>query len=389
MVAAVRQGRSMRAVARAFHVSLSLVQYWVGRAEGRRLDRVDWADRSRRPHRTRRTSRALEDHVLAVRDRLKRESALGEYGAPAIARVLATTPDPRARPLAVRTIGRILERRGALDSRPRVRHPAPPPGWYLPAVAGGDAELDSFDIIEGLALERGRRFEVLTGVSLHGGVAAAWPLPGVNARGVVATLVRHWRDVGLPAYAQFDNDTIFQGAHQHRDSVSRVVRLCLAVAVVPVFAPVQETGFQAAIESFNARWQAKVWERFRHANLRGVQQRSARYIRAQRERGAARADAAPPRRPLPTPWEFDLQRHPQGTIVFLRRTNAAGAVDLLGRRFPVDRHWLHRLVRAEVDLTAGEIRVHALRRREPGDQPLLRRLEYVLPTRRFRDRMVP
>ena len=375
----------MRAVARAFHVSLSLVQYWVGRAEGRRLDRVDWADRSRRPHRTRRTARALEDHVLAVRGRLKRESALGEYGAPAIARVLATTGEPQARSLSVRTIGRILERRGALDSRSRARHPAPPPGWYLPAVARGDAELDSFDIIEGLALERGRRFEVLTGVSLHGGLAAAWPLPAVTARVVVTMLVRHWGAVGLPTYAQFDNDTIFQGAHQHRDSIGRVVRLCLALAVVPVFAPVQEPGFQAAIEGFNARWQAKVWERFRHATLRGVQHRSARYIRAQHERGAARADAAPPRRPLPTPWEFDPQRHPQGRIVFLRRTSATGAIDVLGRRFSIDRHWLHRLVRAEVDLTAEEIRVHALRRREPGNQPLLCRLPYVLPTRRFRD----
>jgi hypothetical protein len=387
MVAAVRRGRPMRAVARAFRVSLSLVQYWVRRAGRRRLDRVDWGDRSRRPHRTRRTPRALEDHVVTLRGRLKRESALGEYGAPAIERALVA--EGRAAVPSVRTIGRILERRGALDGRPRRRRAPPPPGWYLPAVARGEAELDSFDIIEGLALAGGRRFEVLTGVSLHGGRAAAWPMAAVSARAVVPLLVRHWGAVGLPGYAQFDNDTIFQGAHQHRDSVSRVVRLCLALTVVPVFAPVQETGFQAAIESFNGRWQAKVWERFTHANLRAVQHRSARYLRAQHERAAARLEAAPPRRPLAPGWEFDVQQPPRGTIVFLRRTTAAGAIELLGRRFPVDRHWLHRLVRAEVDLTAGEIRVHALRRREPADQPLLCRLAYVLPPRRFRDRPPP
>jgi len=335
------------------------VQYWARRAGGRRLDRVDWEDRSRRPRQTRRTARAVEDHVLAVRRWLQRESALGEYGAPAIERALVAAAWPRR------------------------------PAGTCPEVARGEAELDSFDIIEGLALAGGRRFEVLTGVSLHGGLAAAWPMPWVGARAVVPLLVRHWGAVGLPGYAQFDNDTIFQGAHQHRDSVSRVVRLCLALTVVPVFAPVQETGFQAAIESFNGRWQAKVWERFAHANLRAVQHRSARYIRAQRERVVARIDAAPPRRPLAAGWEFDLQQHPRGTIVFLRRTTAAGAIELLGRRFPVDRHWLHRLVRAEVDLTAGEIRVHALRRREPADQPLLCRLAYGLPTRRFRDRPPP
>lgn len=382
MVAAVRRGQAMRAVARAFHVSLALVQYWVRRAGHRRLDRVDWADRSRRPHRTRRTARAVEDRVLAVRRRLKEQSALGEYGAPAIGRALAagrTAPVP-----SVRTIGRILERRGALDRHARVRRPSPPPGWYLPPVARAAAELDSFDVVEGLALERGRRLEVLTGVSLHGGLVAAWPMAWVSARAVVPALVRHWGDVGLPAYAQFDNDTIFQGPHQHRDAISRVMRLCLALAVVPVFAPPRETGFQAAIEGFNAHWQAKVWERFHHPTLRAVQHRSAAYVRAHRERAAARIDAAPARRALSPQWEFDPQRHPHGTIVFLRRTTAAGTIALLGRTFPVDRHWPHRLVRAEVDLAADEIRVHALRRREPTDQPLLCRLSYVLPTRRFK-----
>lgn len=86
MVAAVRRGTGMRAVARQFRVSLSVVQWWVRRALGRRLDRVDWADRSRRPHRTRRTPRTVEDRVLALRRRLREESVLGEYGAPAIAR---------------------------------------------------------------------------------------------------------------------------------------------------------------------------------------------------------------------------------------------------------------------------------------------------------------
>ena len=219
---------------------------------------------------------------------------------------------------------------------------------------------------------------------MHGGLTVAWPMPGVTARAVVPALVRHWGDVGLPTYAQFDNDTIFQGPHQHRDAISRVVRLCLALAVVPVFTPVQETGFQAAIESFNGRWQAKVWDRFSHANLRAVQHRSARYIRAQRARNAARIDAAPARRPFPVPWDFDVQRHPQGTIIFLRRTTATGAIELLGRRVPVDRHWAHRLVRAEVDLTAGAIRVYALRRREPTDQPLLSHLAYTLPKRPFK-----
>ena len=371
----------MRAVARRFRVSLSTVQWWVDRAGRSRLDRVDWSDRSRRPHRSQRTPRPVEDRVLAVRQQLRETSVLGEYGARAIARTLSG--DARASGLSVRTIGRILQRRGMVDAHSRPRRQAPPPGWYLSDVADRQAELDSFDVIEGLKLAGGPRLEVLTGISLHGNLAAAWPMRWVSARAVVPALLSHWQTFGLPQYAQFDNDTIFQGPHQHRDVISRVMRLCLGLAVVPVFTPPREPGFQAAIESFNARWQAKVWIRFHHATLRVVQQRSDRYIRAHRERAAPRLDAAPARRAFPLGWELDLQQPPIGRLVFLRRTTTHGAITLLGRTLPVDRHWPHRLVRAELNLSANHLSIHALRRREPIDQPLLRRIAYTLPVRPF------
>ncbi len=383
MVAAVRRGRSLRSVARKFHVSLSTVQSWVERARGRRLDRVDWSDRPPIPHRIQRTATATEDLVLTLRHELKLHSDLGEYGAQAIYRELLARQHPAAP--SVRTIGRILERRGALDGRRRVRRPPPPRGWYLPPVAQGRAELDSFDSIEGLVIQDGPQIEVLTVISLHGGLAEAWPATAVTARSAAATLMAHWRQVGLPTYAQFDNDTIFQGPHQHPDVISRVMRTCLSLGVIPVFAPPREQGFQAAIESFNGRWQAKVWARFHHASLASLRDRSARYITALRRRAAVRIEAAPARRSFPPDWEPELQRHPRGTIIFVRRTSEQGAVYLLGRTFPVTPGWPHRLVHAEVDLEAQHIRFYALRRRQPDHQPLLSTVPYVLPRRRFEE----
>ena len=42
-------------------------------------------------------------------------------------------------------------------------------------LAEGKAELDSFDIVEGLMLEGAKNVEVLNGISLHGALAASWP----------------------------------------------------------------------------------------------------------------------------------------------------------------------------------------------------------------------
>src|SRR5512135_2393964 len=63
----------------------------------------------------------------------------------------------------------------------------------------------------------------------------------------------------------------------------------------------------------------------------------------------------------------------------------AGGVELLNRRSEVDSRWLHRPVRAEVDLDGGVVGFYRLRRREPADQPLLKQVTYRLPERRFRD----
>jgi hypothetical protein len=374
----------MREVARRFGVPLATVQLWVARAEGRRLDRVDFSNRMpglRRP--VNRSDQDLEDLVLTLRRELKETSDLGEFGARAIRAALEARG---ARPLpSARTIGRILERRGALDGRKRTRRPAPPVGWYLTDVAARSAELDSFDIVEGLVIKGGPHVEVLNAVSLHGGLVGSWPMEVVTAKAAVEALVERWRADGLPGYAQFDNDTIFQGAHQHQDVIGRVMRVCLGLGVVPVFAPPRETGFQAAIESLNGRWQAKVWARFVHESVGTLQAQSARYVAASRVRAAARIEAAPPRRPFPEGWALDLQARPHGRIIYLRRTGATGGAELLGRHFEVDASWPHRLVRAEVDLDAGRIRFYALRRRDPSHQPLLREVAYALPRRRFKE----
>ena len=381
MVAAVRDGASMRSVARAHDVSLATVQWWLRRAGQRPLEDVDWRDHAPIPGRTRRTESPVENSVLVVRRELKETSDLGEYGALAIHRELAARGHVAVP--SVRTIGRILERRGALDGRRRLRRPPPPPGWYLPDCGEGRAELDSFDIIEGLTLEGGLRLEVLNVVSLHGGLPGSWPQPLVTAKTAVEALLEHWRQFGLPGYAQFDNDTIFQGSHHGQDSLGRVVRTCLRLGVTPVFAPPQESGFQAAVENVNGRWQAKVWARFYHASLAALHECSRRYIRAYRQRAAARIEAAPARRPFPAAWQPDLQAHPVGTVIFIRRSSEAGTVSLLGRTFGVDALWPHRLVRCDMNLNAQTIRFHALRRREPHHQPLLHEAPYSFPRRRF------
>lgn len=374
----------MRAVARHLGVTLSTVQYWMHRAGDQRLDRIDFSSHTTGPSTpANRTALPIENRVLHLRRTLQHHSDLGEYGAAAIQRELIrqahTPPVP-----SIRTIGRILERRGALDGTRRLRRPAPPLGWYLPEVAGHRAEVDAFDIIEDLRIEKGDLVDVLNAISLHGGLVASWPRKSpFRARWTQSCLLDHWRQVGLPGYAQFDNDTRFQGAHQFPDSIGRVIRMCLALRVVPIFIPPGETGFQAAIESYNGRWQRAVWRRFHHNDIPALSRRSDRFVEAVRAKHTERMERSPARRPFPEGCRLNLHGKPTGRLIYLRRTDEQGHVRFLGHTWKVDSHWPHRLVRCEVLLDQNCVQLFALRRRDPEHQPLLNEVAYEFPNRPF------
>jgi hypothetical protein len=83
----------------------------------------------------------------------------------------------------------------------------------------------------------------------------------MTAENTVSSLIEPWRHFGVLTYAQFDNSTVFTGP-RYVDCVGQVIRLCLSLVVIPVFAPPRETGFQANIERYNGMWEKSVWERF-------------------------------------------------------------------------------------------------------------------------------
>lgn len=321
--------------------------------------------------------------ILQLREQLKR-SDLGDHGAVAIQDALIAremTPVP-----SIRTIGRVLDRRGVLDCRHRVRRPPPPKGWYLAAVAAWETDIDSCDVIEQLRIENGPLIDVLTATSVLGTLPGAWlSESGMKAKFVVEKLICHWRQFGLPGYVQFDNGNCFQGPHHHKDAVSRVVRMALSLGVTPVFAPPGEYGFQASIEHFNGHWQKRVWSRCKYESIADVAKQSELYLSALGHRHSLAIEKAPPRRQFPEDWVLDLQRQLSGEVIYLRRSSDAGAVSLLGHSFQVDSHWSNRLVRCEVDLDADRIDFYSLRRREPSDQQLLKQLFHKVPERPFKE----
>lgn len=376
MVQAVRAGMSYRRAASRWQVAVSTVALWVKRARGKPLTNVVWADRSHRAHHNpQRSSVAVLQSIRRGRSYLKDRDALGEYGPAAIHRWLLgqglLAPSER-------TIARWLSKWG-VSGRERWRRPAPPKGWYLPEVAAGLAELDSADVVEGLRLARRGRIEVLNILGLWDGLADSHPAERISSQEVREALERRWRERGCPRYVQFDNDTIFTGAHVQRDYFGRLVHWCQCLGVVPVFTPPALLGFQGMIEAYNRRWQERVWHRWRHRNLAQLRRRSAAFIEAYAQRQRHRRGQASA---LRRAWQNPQAKPAAIPIIALRRLDELGAVRLCAQRLRVAPHWAGRLVRCEIDVATQSVTVFGLRRADPRHQPKLAR-------RRLRVRLVP
>ena len=131
--------------------------------------------------------------------------------------------------------------------------------------------------------------------------------------------------------------------------------------VIPVFAPPLEVGFQAIIEAYNRRWQERVWQRWRHPNLRSLRGRSDAFVQAyqqrkRRDQKVRRGPVKPAREPV------------NSKLILLRRLDEDGNLRVCAQTLHVAHSWGHKLVRCEVDVADQCISFFRLSRRDPHYQ---------------------
>ena len=80
-----------------------------------------------------------------------------------------------------------------------------------------------------------------------------------------------------------------------------------------------------------------------------IMRQAPNFAVAYRIKTAARREAAPNRRRFPKGFKLNRNTPLKGTMIYLRRSDDQGNVPLLAQTFPVAEHWVHRLVRCEVD----------------------------------------
>jgi len=308
--------------------------------------------------------------IVSIRRRLEAhatpDTRYQRIGAPTVQaelRALQVTPLP-----GLRTIERVLHRQGLSSPRLRMAPPINPNRYPTPTAADSN-HLHQVDLVGPVYLKGQRqRWYIYVCKDVFDGAVYLKLARSRRMDEVLAFLVEAWHHLGLPAQVQFDNAREFCGWGQSARYLTRVIRLCLALRVTPIFIPQRRPQRNGAVENFNGWFQPLLFQR--HFKYPGVLRRElARLMTTVNEqhvqprlgqRTASHYRRSKRLHQLPAKFQLKAERLPisEGRVIFIRQVPARGKITLLGQTFRVGQGRKYCYVKAVLDTRRQRLTVY-------------------------------
>jgi hypothetical protein len=244
-----RAGQPVDEIAMALHRSRRWVYHWVAYQRGH--PHTHFQSGSRAPHHhPNQTSRPMARRIVRLRATL--EHRRKPIGARTIHRELEKR-HPKSSP-SVSTIQRVLQHQG-------LTHPAvDTPSVYRPHPAAEFPNAVQATDIVTRWLTGGAVVQTFTTVDHFTNAAYATSAPHKQMQAARDHLLKTWEILGVPALAQFDNESTFSGG-RYAYRLSPIIRLCLFVGSEVLFTPEYEADYNWPVETFNNFWAHQFWNK--------------------------------------------------------------------------------------------------------------------------------
>jgi len=236
----------------------------------------DWyKDQSKTPKRKpRKIDNEIENLVLNIRKKLE-ETKYAQIGAMAIAwriNQLGGTPPP------LWTINRILKRKGKIKSKGKrnktnnnVKYT-----WFVEPYYPG--HIYQTDLVGPRYLKGDGRFYALSTIDRYSHMVYSVPIRSKDDDSIVCALLKTWQQIGVPEFQQFDNELSFLGSNRYPHSFGKVLQLCLAEGIQPIFIPAGEPWRNGVIERFNSTFDNNFYRTERFENFEHLKEQLMHFI---------------------------------------------------------------------------------------------------------------
>ena len=187
---------------------------------------------------------------------------------------------------------------------------------------------------------------------------------------VASSLLKCWKNVGIPDFLQSDNELSFRGSNRHPRSLGLVLRLCLFYGIQPVFIPVREPWRNAVIESFNNTYNKKFFRRQWFLSYAALKRQSKHFqrfhnmhhryscLKGKTPMEVLQGERLKSVRLGPNTKLPKIDYIPDGTIHLVRFIRSDRKLDIFGEKFEVSKELVYSYVRAAIVTDIHQLQVY-------------------------------
>ena len=287
------------------------------------------------------------------------------------------------KPLPAWTINRILKRNGLICPRKK-REPSgvkyPEIGWDSPN------SVHQMDVVGPRYIEGDGRFYSHNLIDAYSHQLSLLPSRKMDDESAAQTLIKAWKQIGMPDFLQMDNALYYRGSNRWPRSFGLLIRFCLSLRVQPVFIPLGEPWRQGIIEKFNDVYNKQFLRNQRFASFADLKKESLVFEKFHNEnhRYSALAGKTPnrivaeecpgSRYLLDENYQLPKAKIPleEGNIHLIRFIRSDRILNVFGEKFPLQNVPAYEYVVATSCVEAHAIKVKL-------DDELVEEIEYFMP----------
>lgn len=204
---------------------------------------------------------SLENKIVEIRKMLMAHSTpatkYSNIGAVAIHQEL-NKAGYRSKP-NLSTINRVIKRNNLIQTKRRNRSNKESKVHYPVLPARYPGHTYQLDLVTPRYISGYGKIVSVNRIDVYSSLANLNQYQSKGADSIIEFILEDWKEYGIPLYLQLDNEASFRGSVYHPRTFGKLTRFCLNFGVQLIFIPFNEPWRNAHIESFNSRFNDRLW----------------------------------------------------------------------------------------------------------------------------------
>lgn len=177
----------------------------------------------------------------------------------------------------VSTIQRVLERNNLIEHKERTNDPTKPKIYYPDLRAQHPGHIHELDLVTPRYITGYGRVVSVNRVDVYTSHANLEQYSSKGADSIIEFIVGDWKTFAKPQYLKLDNEASFRGSLIHARTFGKLTRFCLNFGVQIIFIPFSEPWRNPHIESFNSRFNERLWMFQKFTDLNHLKRESRQF----------------------------------------------------------------------------------------------------------------